>query len=413
MRVVQRTYNHFILKIALLGMMFLCAQAALAQSNAKPKVEGRYASIIVDMDNQEIVHARKIDEARYPASLTKIMTLYLTFDALNQGKLRIDQKLPVSRYAAQQPATKLGLKAGSSILVRDAINAMIVRSSNDVAIVLAEAISGSELEFSRLMTHRARELGMMRTNFKNPHGLPNNEHISTARDMAKLAHALIRDHRTFYHLFSQKSFTFRGKTYKSTNKLLSDNIGVDGLKTGYTRASGYNLTISAERQGRRLIAIVLGGASGKSRDQHMRDLIQRGFDVILKTPAAAPPPVAIKPSPAIRPVNGVQPSTAILRLRDSNGNLQTVTRGVSLLARPGQTQWSLYLGEFTSPRDASGYVRGITGENTALASHIQILERGRQFQARLSGLPHKQANQICNNIRSQGQICKMIQHTIG
>jgi len=222
MRVVQRTYNHFILNIVLLGMMLLCAPSSLAQSNAKPKVEGRYASIIVDIDNQEIVHARKIDEARYPASLTKVMTLYLTFDALNQGKLKIDQKLPVSSHAARQPATKLGLKKGQTILVRDAVNALIVRSSNDAAMVLAEAIGGSELNFARHMTDKARKLGMSRTTFMNPHGLPNSEHVSTARDMAKLAHAIIRDHRTYYPLFNQQTFKYRGKTYKTTNSLLGE-----------------------------------------------------------------------------------------------------------------------------------------------------------------------------------------------
>jgi len=406
MRIMR--YIYFFL---LLSTMCFGSYTSHAQTTKAPKVSGRYASIIIDMDNQEIIHARQIDTPRYPASLTKVMTLYLTFEAIDRGHLRLDQRLPVSAYAARQPPSKLGLKRGETILVRDAINAMIVRSANDVAIVLAEAISGSEIDFARLMTQRARELGMQRTTFKNPHGLPNSEHVSTARDMAKLADRMIRDHRTYYPLFSQRFFTFNGVTVNNTNKLLDDGLGVDGLKTGYTRASGYNLAISAQREGRRIVAIVLGGASSKSRNEHMRDLIERGFDIILKDGAA--PKVArvtVKRDPIPRPAPVKQVSTAVLRLRGSNGQLQTVIHGQPKVKIPAQSSWSLYLGDFVSPQAAQSYVRNVTGNQPSLNSHIDVIVRDRHFQARLSRLPHTQARDICAHIKQQEKPCIMVQH---
>lgn len=402
----------FISFFLLLGVFSFAIHTAEAQSTSTPKVEGRYASIIVDLDNQQIIHARQIDTPRYPASLTKVMTLYLTFEAIDRGKLRFDQRLPVSAYAASQPRSKLGLKRGETILVRDAINAMIVRSANDVAVVLAEAISGSESRFADLMTQRARDLGMQSTVFKNPHGLPNSEHITTARDMAKLAHRMVTDHRTYYPLFSQEYFTYKGQTTNNTNSLLGEGLGVDGLKTGYTRASGYNLTISAAREGRRLLAVVLGGASGQSRDQHMRDLVERGFDIILGKPApAAPPRIIVKrePVPAARPVQ--QASASILKLRGSNGQIQTVIQGQPTLQRPVQSDWSLFLGEFTTPRAAQNFMLKVTANQPALAKNIYIFEHNQRFQARLRGLSYNQAGPLCTQIKQQGNPCVVVQHT--
>ena len=400
----------------LLSFLWLGAHTSEAQSKTTPKTQGRYASIIIDMDNEEIIHARQIDAPRYPASLTKIMTLYLTFDALNEGRLKIDQPLPISRYAASQPPSKLGIKAGQTILVRDAIDALIIRSANDVAVVLAEAISGSEDNFAHLMTQRARDLGMQRTTFQNPHGLPNPAHISTARDMAKLAAALIRDHRTYYPLFSQRSFKYRGQTIQTTNSLLGTTDGVDGLKTGYTYASGFNLTISAERNGRRLVAVVLGGASGKSRNQHMRDLIERGFAVMMSKPAAAPRRVAIKREPVTprhnvkRPVQHV--STSVLKLRDSSGQNQTIIQGPNTVTRPKASVWNLYLTDFSAPHEAETYLNTLTANNIQLRRHAQILQENRRFKTRFNGLNHKEANALCNHIKAQSHKCLMVQQVV-
>jgi len=390
--------------ITLLSWVFvMLAPLSAAQISKASPVTGRYASIIVDMDNQEIIHARQIDEARFPASLTKVMTLYLTFEAIDQGRLKIDQTLPVSAYAASQPPSKLGLKVGQRILVRDAINALIIRSANDAAMVLAEAIGGSEANFAAQMTQRARQLGMQKTVFRNPHGLPNADHRSTARDMAKLAHAMIRDHRSYYPLFGQKTMRYKGRTLNTTNALLGNTDGVDGLKTGYTNASGYNLTISAERNGRRIVAVVMGGASGKSRDKHMRNLIERGFEVMLKKPRANREPVKRK-----RPVQNA--STAILNLRGADGQTQPVIRGRALqVTRPKKSEWSLFLGEFPTPHAAQSHIARIMG--SAAFGQREVIARNDRFQARLKGLTHRDANTLCDSLLQQQQTCLMIQLT--
>jgi D-alanyl-D-alanine carboxypeptidase len=260
--------------IVLLGVSSITA--ALAQE----KPQGRYASIIVDAQSLDIIHARQIDEIRYPASLTKVMTLYLTFDAIANGQLNLNDRLTVSATAAATAPTKLGLRKGQTISVDTLIRAVAVRSANDAAVVLAEHLSGTEHDFAVLMTAKARQLGMQKTTFKTANGLPHPEQLTTARDMAKLANAVLSNHGRFYHYFGLMSFEYRGRTYENTNKLLRQRNDVDGFKTGYTRDSGYNLIVSAERNGRRLIAIVLGGASGASRNSHMSDLVDRGFDVI-------------------------------------------------------------------------------------------------------------------------------------
>lgn len=394
------------------GLSLAIAPNSTAQTAQPVPVTGRYASIIVDVDNQEIIHARQIDEARFPASLTKVMTLYLTFDALDQGRLKIDQPLPVSAYAASQPPTKLGLKAGQKLLVRDAINALIIRSSNDAAMVLAEAIGGSEQNFAALMTQRAHQLGMQRTVFRNPHGLPNTEHRSTARDMAKLTHAMIRDHRSYYPLFAQTSMRYKGRTLKTTNALLGQTLGVDGLKTGYTNASGYNLTISAQREGRRLVAVVMGGASGKSRDQHMRDLIERGFEVILKKPQTTAPRVTVRRDPLPHRSQVQNASTAILNLRGSNGQIQPVIQGPKpRLARPKTREWNVFLGDFPSSTAAKDHISRVMRGAVAPDAKPHVTRQNAQFQARLGGLSHAGANRLCEHLIQHQQTCLMVQVT--
>lgn len=398
------------------GLVAWLTPMSYGQVSKTSPVTGRYASIIVDLDSQEIIHARQIDDARFPASLTKVMTLYLTFEALDQGRLKINQKLPVSAYAASQAPSKLGLKAGQSILVHDAINALIIRSANDVAMVLAEAIAGSEGAFAAQMTQRARQLGMHKTVFRNPHGLPNANHQSTARDLAKLAHAMIRDHRSYYPLFSQKTMQYKGRTLKTTNALLGQTKGVDGLKTGYTNASGYNLIISAQREGRRLVAVVMGGASGKSRDQHMRDLIERGFDVMSKKPLTAAPIVTVRREPVPKRAQPQNASTAILSLRSSNGQTQPVIHGRRpQLTRPAASQWSLFLGEFPTPHAAQNYINNMLSAAspplTLPSSQLEIIARAGRFQARLNGLPHPVASMLCDKLKNRQETCLMVQLT--
>ncbi|MEQ6917755.1 D-alanyl-D-alanine carboxypeptidase [Halomonas aquatica] len=237
----------------------------------------RYAGIVIDADSQQILYAENADRLRYPASLTKMMTLYLLFEALEGRSLSLGQPLPVSSTAAAMPATKLWLKPGDSIPVEKAIEALVIKSANDVAVVVAEALGGSHVHFAKMMTNKARAIGMDDTVFRNASGLPDNRQVTTARDMAVLARHLMRDFPQYYPYFSRQSFTWRGKTMTGHNRLLKHYPGADGLKTGYIRASGFNVATSAVRDGRRLLTVVMGGFTAASRDAHTTDLLDRGF----------------------------------------------------------------------------------------------------------------------------------------
>ena len=243
-----------------------------------------YASIVVEAETGRVLHEAYADSKRYPASLTKMMTLYMLFEALEQGKLTLDTPMKVSRRAAGQAPTRLGLAPGSTVTVVDAINALVTKSANDVAAVVAEHLAGKEYLFAVKMTKKARAVGMSKTTFRNASGLPNSKQVSTARDMAILSVRLFKDFPQHYSYFSRPKFTYAGKTYCSHNNLLSNYEGADGIKTGYTRASGFNLAASAERNGHRLIGVVLGGRSVRTRDRHITDLLNKGFAVLPDRP---------------------------------------------------------------------------------------------------------------------------------
>lgn len=259
---------------------------ALVLFGSPPAWAGKYASIVIDLDTHQVMHARDADEERHPASLTKVMTLYLVFDALDAGKLKLSDRMPVSKAAARAQPSKLGLKAGSTIKVEDAIRALVTKSANDVAIVIAEKLgNGSETKFVTKMNAKADALGMASTTFRNASGLPDKKQVTTARDMAKLAEAVYADHRDRYNYFSLSSFKWGKRKYANHNALLRQVQGVDGIKTGFTNASGYNLMASAERNGRRVIAIMMGGSTGRSRDAHVADLLEAAFLDITGAPA--------------------------------------------------------------------------------------------------------------------------------
>ena len=232
-----------------------------------------YADIVVDANSGNVLHATTPDARRHPASLTKIMTLYLLFEQLEAGKLKLDSPLEVSEEAAAQMPTKLGLRAGSTIQVEDAIKGIVTRSANDASVVVAEAIAGDEEEFAKLMTRKAQALGMTRTVYKNASGLPDDDQVTTARDQSILGRAVRERFPSYYKYFSTRSFTFRGQRIGNHNRLLGSVEGVDGIKTGYIRASGFNLVTSVQRGDRHLVAVVMGGSSAASRDAKMRDLI--------------------------------------------------------------------------------------------------------------------------------------------
>ncbi len=266
----------------------LCSATALALSSATATARApqkhapnessdnsRYAAVVMDVNSGATLRQAYADALRHPASLTKIMTLYLLFERIESGKLKLNSPLAVSAEAASQSPTKLGLKPGQFIAVEDAIKALITRSANDVAVVVAEALAGSESEFAAQMTRKARALGMSRTLYRNASGLPDDEQVTTARDQARLAIAIQDRFPRYYRYFSIVNFTYHGETMRNHNKLLGRVAGVDGIKTGYTHASGFNLVTSVRRAGRHIVAVVLGGNSGAERDAQMRALIER------------------------------------------------------------------------------------------------------------------------------------------
>ena len=272
------TFVRFVLLTALATLVAACSTTDALRSTAVPVVpssaSGRYAAIVVDANTGRVLHADQADSRRYPASLTKMMTVFMLLEAVQQGRLDLASELPVSSYAASRPPTKLFFKSGQSIPVDTAIRALVTKSANDVATAVAEHLGGSEPRFAAMMTARARQLGMGSTVFRNASGLPDAGQVTTARDMATLSLALRRQFPAQYGYFGRTSFSFRGKTIKGHNKVLETVRGADGIKTGYTRASGFNLATSVRRDGKAIVAVVMGGDSAGQRDAMMAQLIE-------------------------------------------------------------------------------------------------------------------------------------------
>jgi D-alanyl-D-alanine carboxypeptidase len=280
------------------SILFLCS-FFLVFLVATPVARAIDASIVIDANTDTVVSQLNPDRLLHPASMSKLMTLYLTFEALEQGRITLQRTLPVSAHAESMSPTKLGLAAGESIRVEDAILSLVTLSANDAAVVLAEGLGGSEDRFGQLMTRKAHQLGMVNTNFRNSNGLPDPAQISTARDMAILCRALIKRFPSYYHYFSVREFTYNGIEYTNHNHLMSRYEGMDGLKTGLTNASGFNLAASAVRNGRRLIGVVFGGTSAIQRDDYMAELLDEGFHSAgsMAMTTALPPPIpAHKPT---------------------------------------------------------------------------------------------------------------------
>ena len=253
--------------LVMIGMIATVAWATPAAANPK------YSGIVIDAKTGKVLYSEDADDLRYPASLTKMMTLYLTFEALEARKIRLDSRVPFSKNASSEPPTKLGVGVGNSITVEQAILGLITRSANDASTALAELLGGSEERFTRIMTQKARALGMTRTVYRNANGLPNSAQVTTARDQARLGIALRQHFPQYYSYFSVRSFRLGKQVINGHNRLLGAVRGVDGIKTGYTRASGYNLVTSAMADGRSVVGVVMGGRSGAARDQQMRKLI--------------------------------------------------------------------------------------------------------------------------------------------
>lgn len=256
----------------------------------------RHAVIVVDGGNGKVLYQSNAEAARYPASLTKMMTLYMTFEAMDAGRLSKSTPIPVSAYAASRPPTKIGFRPGQSIDVDSAIYALCTKSANDVAVALGEMLGGSEERFAQMMTAKARQIGMRNTIFRNASGLPDGEQMTTARDMAVLGMALRKRFPHHYAYFGSRTFAYNGKTIRGHNDLLGRVQGVDGIKTGYIRASGFNIVTSVSTEGRKLVVVVMGGDTARSRNAEVEQLIERFL------PQASRGPVSVADTPLAAPL---------------------------------------------------------------------------------------------------------------
>ena len=355
-----------------LGYLFAIAMSlsALAQpARAEPK----YAGIVVDDKSGKVLYGEDPDGLRYPASLTKMMTLYLTFEALESGRISLDSKVPVSANAAKEPPSKLGVRAGGSVTVDQAIRALVTRSANDIATALGEYVGGSEPRFAQLMTNKARALGMTRTTYRNAHGLPNTAQMTTARDQARLGIALRQHFPQYYPYFGIRSFQFGKQVIGNHNRLVGNVQGVDGIKTGYTRAAGSNLATSAELGGRSIVAVVLGGRSSAARDATMRKLVAEylpkatrgGNSNLIAQTAPSAPATPVPRSPAVTAEVSESRQVAALDLPNS-GPLPDVryeqreARPTAPLAVPKAASASAYAGESTQSRTATQALAALT-----------------------------------------------------
>ncbi|MAF95361.1 MAG: D-alanyl-D-alanine carboxypeptidase [Rhodospirillaceae bacterium] len=382
----------------LLATAFAAVLVALGPQPAFAK----YASLVLDAETGRVIHEINADTRNYPASLTKMMTMYLVFEALESKLWTVNSRLRVSARAARQPASRLGLRRGQRITVEDAILALITKSANDAATVIAENMSGSERSFARKMTAKARRLGMNRTTFRNASGLPHRRQLSTARDMGVLARALIRDFPVYYRYFSIERFAYLGITHRNHNRLLSSYDGADGIKTGYIRASGFNLVASAQRHGRRVIGVIFGGNSPNSRNVLMTRLLNLGFKALSRdarpVAAAAPPkPKAVKAKAKPRK----EPRTA--------------ARGKSLRPVPKHRRWGIQVGAFARYSQAYDAARKAIEVTPRLLRNgtIKVVplkkRNGRVLhRARIKGISRKQAVLACRFLKKRQARCMEI-----
>jgi D-alanyl-D-alanine carboxypeptidase len=388
---------------ATVAMVFVLA--APNPAAARPS----YASIVVDWQTGRVISNYRADKLHAPASLTKVMTLYLLFEALDAKRIKLDQRLRVSHRAQYTSPSRLGLRAGTTITVREAILALVTKSANDAAVVVAEALGGSEARFAHMMTTRARQIGMTRTTFRNASGLPARGQLTTARDMAIMARTIIKKFPHHYHYFGTHVFYFRGRRHGNHNRLLGRYPGVDGLKTGYVRASGYNLIVSARnRAGTRVVAVVLGGRSHRNRDIRMTGLLNHSFGN--KTRYAA----LIRRGGHVMKGRTQRKASAFATARTfkAAGYAERSNRRARRYSSRTQAvrgRWSVQVGAFRSYRRAkrATYLakRRTSTLRRAVPTVIKVSRSRYRYRARLRGLTRKQAYIACRSLKRNGKRC--------
>ena len=387
-------------------------------------------SIVIDAETGRVLSEMNADAITYPASLTKMMTLYLTFEALNSGRLALDQYLPVSSEAASKSPTKLHLVPGDSVQVHDLILGIVTKSANDAAAVLAEGLAGSEPAFADRMTAKARQLGMTSTVYRNASGLPDPEQRTTARDVAQLALALYNDFPREYRYFATRQFFFRGRVILTHNHLLDWYEGADGIKTGYIGASGFNLAASAVRSGHRLIGVVMGGASAGSRDREMAALLDEAFAEVGVGPTLVARREAPAPSvpPVVAETGSDQPEP--VRPREKIGQLAKAARKIAAhlspvakaeaapishqLHPPAETdRWSIQLGAFRVESGAGQAARSAAVVPEARGKPVQIVQPSKGgkehvYRARLLNFSSQEAQGACAALHKKKIECSVV-----
>ncbi|MDO8608170.1 MAG: D-alanyl-D-alanine carboxypeptidase [Phaeospirillum sp.] len=405
----------------LLGLV-LSAQTALA---------GRYASIVIDANSGAVLHASNPDTRSYPASLTKVMTLFLLFDELESGRLHLNSKLAVSAHASGQAPSKLGLEPGERISVQDAVLALVTKSANDVAVVVGEAIGGTEAGFAQMMTRKAKALGMRSTTYRNASGLPDLGQMSTVRDQATLARALITSHAGYYKYFSTRQFVYEGHPITTHNRLMLRYPGADGIKTGYIHASGFNLISSAKRADNRIIGVVFGGATGASRDKHMGQLLDKGFAKLKRGESVemaeaesnedlpniddlvAAAQSAKAPTKPIAKAKPAKPAAKKVAMRGP-ANSDDDDDDDDAVGDADPPSWAIQVGAFNEYRPAHKAATDAAKKLGGLVSKgsIDIDKAGSKkkplYRARISGFNEDQARAACKRLERAGKSCKLV-----
>lgn len=403
-----------------ISALFFSANAAVASTS----------SIMVNAEDGKVMYETNADELRYPASLTKLMTLYITFNALENGRLKLTDKLKVSRVAASRSPSKLGVRAGETITVKDAVMAVIVKSANDCATVLAEHFSKTEADFAVLMTKTARKLNMNRTTFKNASGLPNSLQKTTARDMSKLAMAVYHHFPQYYKWFSAQSFRYKGQLITGHNHLLKTFAGADGMKTGYTAASGYNIITSAKRNGKRVIAVTMGHRYVGERDRKAALMMNKGLialkeskwiDVAALTKEINgnnTPPSTTKIASVYKGKKFYVPLTGKPNYA-AHGNTDTavltaLASAQNPAAAPANGEYAVQIGAFSDYKRAKNYATGINNDiaKQFAAYHVEVEEAnssgGVLYRSKLTGMPKNTANEICGSLKKQKKTCLVV-----
>lgn len=396
------------------ALLCVCVLAMLRVAVANASV----SSIMIDAANGEVMYEMNADERRYPASLTKLMTLYITFNALENNHIKLTDKLKVSRTAAGRSPSKLGVRAGETITVKDAIMAVIVKSANDCATVLAEHFAPTEADFAVLMTNTAHKLGMNHTTFKNASGLPNKQQKTSARDMAILAMAVYHHFPQYYKWFSAKSFQYKGRTIGGHNYILKTFAGADGMKTGYTAASGYNIITSAKRSGKRVIAVTMGHNSVGERDKKVSKMMDRGLvhmqkgdvDVATLTNEIDGKGVIKAKTTRVAAVQKKTPAKA-QNVRLAKAQNKTAVKATQIASAVSNGRYAVQVGSFSDYQRARNYALTVKNKLAKkYAVHDIKVEKVQAdsktvYRSKVIGLARNDANTICRNMKRSNQAC--------